>query len=95
MRSLPTCKVIRDGYGSYFQFSESAHGLCNTHHLSELAFVYEQCNQTCTQELARLLVEIKDSCPEDGQPVLDAVRMALLSSPLYPSVLQAQPVSDG
>lgn len=72
-------KAIHDGYSSYFQFPGVAHGLCNAHHLRELAFVYEQYHQTWAQELAKLLVEIKDSveiAQQQGQLTLTAAQLA-------------------
>ena len=72
-------KAIHDGYSAYFQVSEVAHGLCNAHHLCELAFVYEQYHQTWAQELAKLLVEIKDSveiAQQQGQMTLTSAQLA-------------------
>ena len=51
-----------------------------------------------TQEGAEVFCQIRSyisSARKNGQPVLDALRMALLGSPFYPSVLQPQPASQG
>lgn len=34
-------RAIHDSLASYFQYAESAHGLCNGHHLRELQFITE------------------------------------------------------
>jgi len=71
-------KVIHDGYGSYFQYPEVEHGLCNAHHLRELAFVHEQYEQDWAESLANLLVEIKDAvenAQQQGQLVLTATQL--------------------
>jgi transposase len=71
-------KAIHDGYSSYFQFPEVEHGLCNAHHLRELVFVHEQYGQSWAEELAKLLVEIKNSvkiAPQQGQMALTSAQL--------------------
>jgi transposase len=73
-------RAIHDGYSSYFQFPEVAHGLCNAHHLRELLFVREQYGQNWAEELAKLLVEIKDSVEIARQQGQLALAQAQLTS---------------
>jgi len=73
-------RAIHDGYSSYFQFPEVAHGLCNAHHLRELLFVHEQYGQNWAEELAKLLVEIKDSVESARQQGQLALAQAQLTS---------------
>jgi transposase len=73
-------KAIHDGYRSYFQFPGVEHGLCNAHHLRELWFIHEQYGQDWAEELAKLLVEIKDSIEMAQQHGQMALTQAQLTS---------------
>ena len=53
--------VVHDGYKSYYQFPGLVHVLCNAHHLRELVFIHEQYQQDWADELAKLLIEIKEA----------------------------------
>jgi transposase len=72
-------KAIHDGYSSYFQFPEVEHGLCNAHHLRELLFVHEQYGQSWAEELAKLLVEIKNTVEMAQQQGQQALAQAQLT----------------
>jgi transposase len=56
-----TGPVVHDDYASYFQYTAAQHSACNAHHLRELRFVYERYQQSWAQQLAQLLVEIKNA----------------------------------
>lgn len=49
---------VHDGWKSYQQFS-CGHGLCNVHHLRELTFLQEECQQAWAGQMKMLLLEMK------------------------------------
>ena len=53
--------AVHDGFTPYRGYSDCTHALCNGHHLRELAAVEERGDQPWANELARLLVELKDT----------------------------------
>jgi transposase len=70
--------VVHDGYKSYYQFDDLVHVLCNAHHLRELVFVHEQYKQEWADELAKLLIEIKEAVEavqQDGQRTLSQAQL--------------------
>jgi len=61
-------RAVHDAYASYFQF-ETAHALCNAHHLRELKFVEEQYGQPWAKGLSVLLRQAKnevEAAPDHG-----------------------------
>ena len=50
--------AIHDAYPSYFVYA-GRHALCNTHHLRELIYLWEEEHQGWARELAELLLSIK------------------------------------
>ncbi len=60
-------RAIHDGLASYFQYTESAHGLCNSHHLRELQFITEHYAQAWATGMTTLLREIKQTVDQAKQ----------------------------
>lgn len=60
-------RAIHDSLASYFQYTESAHGLCNSHHLRELQFITEHYAQAWAAAMTTLLREIKQTVDQAKQ----------------------------
>src|SRR3990172_2116653 len=56
-----TGKVMHDGYRSYDQYPDAEHALCNAHHLRELLFIHERYQQPWAENLAQMLLKIKQA----------------------------------
>jgi transposase len=60
-------RAIHDSLASYFQYTQSAHGLCNSHHLRELQFITEHYAQAWAAGMTTLLREIKQAVDQAKQ----------------------------
>ncbi len=60
-------RAIHDSLSSYFQYTHSAHGLCNSHHLRELQFITEHYAQAWAVGMTTLLREIKQAVDQAKQ----------------------------
>jgi transposase len=63
---LPLYKgtVVHDYWKSYLNFKNCKHALCNTHHLRELTFLYEEEKHEWAKEMIELLMKIKEATEE-------------------------------
>jgi len=53
--------AVHDGFTPYRRYSDCTHALCNAHHLRELTAAEERGGQPWATELARLLIELRDT----------------------------------
>lgn len=70
--------AVHDGLAAYRQYEDAEHGLCNAHHLRELAGIADLTGQAWPTELADLLVEIHlavEAARVSGQAALPADRL--------------------
>lgn len=71
--------AIHDGLVVYRQYDQALHGLCNAHHLRELAGIAELTGQAWPAELSELLVELHvavETAKAGGKARLAARRLA-------------------
>lgn len=64
--------VVHDDYAAYFALL-LRHATCNAHHLRDLIFIFERYQQLWAQQLASLLVEIKQTVEQAQQAGLDTL----------------------
>jgi transposase-like protein len=53
-------RAVQDHGSSYFGYEGLKHGLCNSHHLRDLLFVYEQYGQEWAEKMSHCLIDIKE-----------------------------------
>jgi transposase len=63
--------AIHDYWKSYLGFENCQHALCNTHHLRELTFLYEQEKLNWAKEMMDLLLDIKKSVDQSQNGYLN------------------------
>ncbi|MCX5977756.1 MAG: IS66 family transposase, partial [Coprothermobacterota bacterium] len=64
-------RAIHDSWGPYFAYG-CAHGLCNAHHLRELIFLHDQCQEGWAEEMIDCLLEIKEAV-DRARPTADCL----------------------
>ncbi len=52
--------AVHDHWFPYFSYEKSLHGLCNTHHLRELTFIYEQEKEDWAKKMMDFLISTKN-----------------------------------
>lgn len=71
--------VVHDDYATYFAYALLQHATCNAHHLRDLRFIYERYQQMWAEQLATLLIEIKqtvESVQQSGRTTLTPEQLA-------------------
>jgi transposase len=53
-------RAVHDHWSPYFGYDDLKHSLCNSHHLRDLLFVYEQYGQEWAEKMSRCLIDIKE-----------------------------------
>lgn len=80
---LRTGVVVHDDYPTYFIYPQLRHVTCNAHHLRDLRFLEERYQQPWAQELAVLLIEIKQAvatAQQAGQAALTAAQLTTFTT---------------
>ena len=65
--SKRTGTIVHDDYAAYFAYTLLQHATCNAHHLRDLLFIYQRYQQMWAQQLATLLLEIKQTVEQAQQ----------------------------
>ena len=71
--------AVHDGWASYRRYADIAHGLCNAHHLRELAAAADDAAQGWASDMTDLLIDAKaavDAAGAAGEDRLDAAVLA-------------------
>jgi transposase len=102
-----TGTLIHDHWKPYFTYS-CKHGLCNAHHIRELAYAHEEDRQSWAHDMKLLLLEINDAvnateikaltadkCEEYKNKYRDIIKAGELESPLPSLPLPIQPKRRG
>ena len=73
---LPKYKgiAIHDYWNSYLKFENCLHSLCNTHHLRDLTFLYEEEKLVWANEMIQLLLKIKEEVDKSALNKLNRER---------------------
>ncbi len=51
--------AVHDHWVPYFNYTDIIHGICNVHHLRDLAFVHEQYEPDWAEEMIQCLFDLK------------------------------------
>jgi transposase len=68
--------AVHDYWKSYLTFKNCSHSLCNTHHLRELTFLYEEEKLDWAKDMIDLLLKIKESVDLSPIGELDKTKSA-------------------
>ena len=74
-----TGRLIHDFFRPYFNY-DCKHGLCNAHHLRELKFIAEECEQVWATHMADLLLAIKNQMDWHREHYLTTVSPARIAA---------------
>ena len=88
---LPEFKgtAVHDFWQSYLKY-DCKHGLCNSHHLRELNYIFEQYEQSWAEDMIKLLLEIKETV-DSTRPYQDYLEQHIIHDfeNKYKEIIQA------